>query len=205
MPIKGLTELTFEEIKKGKEIGFVGHAASRKFVWRICAICGEAQWRRIDSLRQVCGSCSIKANSRKWRATHNNQRGAENPRWKGGRIIRNGYIEIRLNPDDPFFSMAKSNGYIAEHRLIVAKRLGRCLKPWEQIHHLDGNKQNNSDLNLVLATSHPLGYAEGYKQGIKDGMEVRAKELMQEVRLVKLQLKSLRKEIQITMFKEDRL
>ena len=50
--------------------------------------------------------------------------GEDNPRWKGGRSFTNGYVFI-LKPDHPF---ANRNGYIAEHRLMAEKALGKSLK-----------------------------------------------------------------------------
>ena len=56
--------------------------------------------------------------------------------WKGGRTKESqGYIRIMLSPDDFFYSMAQKNGYVKEHRLVVAKALGRCLHSWEIVHH----------------------------------------------------------------------
>ncbi len=74
-----------------------------------------------------------------------------NGRWKGGRIQDgNGYWQILLSPDDPYFVMANARGYVLEYRLVVAKRLKRSLASWECVHHKDGNKGNNNFKNLEL-------------------------------------------------------
>lgn len=46
--------------------------------------------------------------------------------------------------------MATQAGYVAEHRLLMAQRLGRMLRPGEVVHHRDGNRQNNDLANLEL-------------------------------------------------------
>lgn len=61
-------------------------------------------------------------------------------------IDRRGYILI-YEPNHPF---AKSTGYVYEHRVIMETRLKRILKNEENIHHLDGNPQNNDIKNLAL-------------------------------------------------------
>lgn len=80
-------------------------------------------------------------------------RGKDHYHWKGGRTGRNGYIEIRLFPDNPYFPMVKNSwGYLPEHRYVMAQHLGRCLKSTEIIHHLNGRKNDNRLCNLGLVT-----------------------------------------------------
>ena len=52
--------------------------------------------------------------------------------WKGGRLKQNGYIFIYM-PDHP---NAQSMGYVAEHRLVMEKKLGRYLFPSEKVHQV---------------------------------------------------------------------
>lgn len=69
----------------------------------------------------------------------------------GGRTVNsNGYIEIQL-PDHP---MSKKDGAVMEHRLVMARHLGRMLEPYEVVHHKDRNRLNNSIENLELAGSN---------------------------------------------------
>ena len=54
-------------------------------------------------------------------------------------------------PDHP---AANKRGCVMEHRLVVAKRLGRCLLRTEVVHHKDHNTRNNSDANLEMFASN---------------------------------------------------
>jgi uncharacterized protein (DUF433 family) len=77
--------------------------------------------------------------------------GANHGAWKGGRVVNpKGYVHVRLAPDSPFWSMRMHNGYIPEHRLVMAQALGRTLTASEQVHHIDGDRKNNEVSNLQL-------------------------------------------------------
>ena len=44
-------------------------------------------------------------------------------------------------------------GGVHEHRLVAERKLGRPLASGEVVHHIDGNKQNNSPENLAVLPS----------------------------------------------------
>jgi hypothetical protein len=84
--------------------------------------------------------------------------GSECGKWKGGKVMRRGYIHIHKSlVPEKYKSMCSNGGcYVPEHRLIVAMREDRCLSPIEHVHHIDFNSLNNSPNNLLLidASSH---------------------------------------------------
>ncbi len=72
-------------------------------------------------------------------------------RWKGGRsVTANGYVLVRVGKGHP---LAHKTGYALEHRVVAMKKLGRALLPTEQVHHKNGNKQDNSEDNLDVKKS----------------------------------------------------
>ncbi len=148
------------EVKKGIDIGKTN--GSRKytwFIWQACADCGGKRWVRLvkgepDSIR--CLPCRAKLVGLSLKDRY---LGEGNPAWKGGRYKRkNGYVFVKLYPDDFFYPMAKGDSYVAEHRLVVAKALGRNLHLWEIVHHKDNCPRDDNrypeTLQLVTDDRH---------------------------------------------------
>lgn len=74
--------------------------------------------------------------------------GKHNPSYRGGRhILPNGYVMV-LAPYD--YPNRPKTGYVAEHRLVMEKKLGRYLLPNEVVDHIDGLRLHNSPDNLRL-------------------------------------------------------
>ncbi len=63
-----------------------------------------------------------------------------------GKTFLNGYIAIYM----PEHKMAFKNGCIYEHVLVAEKMLGRELYNDECVHHIDRNRTNNSENNLMV-------------------------------------------------------
>jgi transposase len=70
--------------------------------------------------------------------------------WRGGRQKIGGYFQIIIDRDDPMFVMANSLGYVMEHRLVMARHLGRPLERTETVHHINGDRQDNRIENLQV-------------------------------------------------------
>jgi len=153
------------EIRKGREIGGV---SPRNYIWVACPNCNEKRWVRSVKDKPVyerCQSCASKKTIFTLRLKKGLM-GSNSPGWKGGRVVRaKGYILIHLQPDDFFYSMTQKSGYVFEHRLVVAKALGRCLHGWEIVHHKHSkypagsieDKQDNrypENLQLIQEMQH---------------------------------------------------
>lgn len=65
-----------------------------------------------------------------------------------GRFVTpQGYVRVRIE------DVSENGGWVLEHRYVMGKKLGRKLLPGENVHHIDGNRQNNSPDNLELWVS----------------------------------------------------
>lgn len=71
--------------------------------------------------------------------------------WKGGEYMTRGYRVVMLSESEAqiYASMAKNN-YVPEHRLRMARKLGRPLLSSEVVHHRNGVKTDNRLRNLEL-------------------------------------------------------
>lgn len=165
------------EIRKGADIGYKD--LKGRWVWVACSDCGKERWVHLrkgkpESCR--CPKCQGIA-----------QRGAGNPSWKGGYRYADGYREIKLQPDDFFYPMAKKSGYVAEHRLVMAKHLHRCLLPWEIVHHKNGIRDDNRLEKLELLPT--------MRQHLPDStLKSRIKQLEQRVTLLEADNTLLRRQ-----------
>jgi len=116
---------------------------------------------------------------------------AENPKDNADRNpykIR-GYKYIPISADSPFYPMAIKDGYILEHRLVIAQKLGRCLSSDELVHHINGIKDDNSDKNLELCSRKDHLAIEKSCRGCE--LKKRIQESEKEIRLLKWQMKIL--------------
>lgn len=95
--------------------------------------------------------------------------GAGNGRYLSGKYVnKNGYIMV-LQPGHPH----GHKGYVLEHRLIMERYLGRYLKEFECVHHINEIKTDNRMENFFLTSikEHTILH----KSGQKISMESRRK------------------------------
>lgn len=87
--------------------------------------------------------------------------GSNHHQWKGGRLVTDqGYVSVLISAEHPMACMRINSGRVLEHRLVMAEHLGRPLSPWETVHHVNGDKQDNRMENLQLRQgSHGAGVA----------------------------------------------
>jgi DNA-binding CsgD family transcriptional regulator len=78
-------------------------------------------------------------------------KGPRNARWKGRTQRSDGYWLVRVQDEDELaVAMMDQTGYVMEHRLVMARHLGRPLESKERVHHRNGRRDDNRLENLEL-------------------------------------------------------
>jgi hypothetical protein len=112
---------------------------------RLCPSCrGIRQMKKCPD----CGSL-MRKDSKRCRSCDSAFRvGENNSSWKGGRIVKKGYIMLRI----------PNRGYVFEHVLVMEEKLGRRLEEDENVHHKNGVRDDNRLRNLELwVKPQPIG------------------------------------------------
>ncbi|MCC6328977.1 MAG: HNH endonuclease [Acidobacteria bacterium] len=134
--------------------GFSGTA----FLVDVICSCGHRRKRQVGAIyrkgivrKTICRKCADQKHGQ--RIARQN-----NPNFKKGYwITPQGYKVVVIGANHPMIQMAANfkkngSGRILEHRLVMAMSLGRCLEPWEQVHHLNKEKTDNRVENLQIVT-----------------------------------------------------
>lgn len=144
------------EIGEIKIANKINRAGLSKWIWLACIDCGKERWVLMrlftHGKNRLCHTCGSRQTLPK------NGFGPDSTNWKGGRHLdAQGYIFVLLPKSDFFAPMGVKKGkpyhviYILEHRLVMAKHLGRLLQDWEIVHHRNGIKTDNRIENLGLS------------------------------------------------------
>jgi hypothetical protein len=151
--MKGRQYLQYLQCKNCNENRFVRPNYTENFICTTCVKKSTIKGKNLNSFKHrdncKCHKCRIGKGYFK---------GKNNPMWKGGvKILKTGYVYVYIEETSPFYSMVAKGvgpGYVAEHRLVMSKFIGRPLLKNETVHHKNGIKSDNRIENLELWSSN---------------------------------------------------
>ena len=151
-------------IIRGTDLGF---RAQAQYIRADCVDCGKERW--VMSLHGQAKNLRCRSCGAKHRQAKRDDK-------------RNDYRDVKVLPSDFFFPMVHKDGRVLEHRLVMAKHLGRLLLPQEVVHHKNGVKNDNRLDNLALISN----------QAVHDKLSICNRcELKKEIRLLRWQIKEI--------------
>ena len=110
----------------------------------LCAQCGKPVYKPLYKIKRTINFfCNTKCMG-EWNSK--NKRGVNSPLFGGDHINWYGYKVALVSQKE------KKTKYIAEHRIIAERALGKRLKRDEVVHHIDLDKTNNKNNNLLVCT-----------------------------------------------------
>lgn len=152
-----------------------------------CHVCEAAMYRRPWELAQGKGRyCSRACRNRAHPLPDGSnfgppKFGPANPAWKGGVTLKRpkgNYSGVRYVRAPAWaLPMARADGYIMEHRLVIAEWAGRLLTRTEVVNHVDHNPANNARENLELWPTnrdHKLAEHGRYVPGVHNRVSLAA-------------------------------
>lgn len=160
----------FTPWNKGKKLHYVGHNQPHTQKSRhkmSLALKGKKAWNKGKPMSEKTRRKLSIANKGKFLSPEHREkimlamqkfRGENNSNWKGGRTERHKYILVTCPPE--FKVMAKKDGYILEHRLVMAKFIGRPLLKGEVVDHKNTDTRDNRPENLKLYQSNAKHLSE---------------------------------------------
>jgi len=106
-----------------------------------CAFCGEPYL----SVKRMAKTCSLTCSAKK---SNHGYKLENHPNWnsEGTYIDSIGYVVNRSK-------RGKNGQHMRQHRVVGEKVLGRLLKHGEVVHHINGNKSDNRNTNLLICSN----------------------------------------------------